>query len=61
MTHTYAAKRLLEHGPLTFADFFAITGWPKRSAHMALEQLRRAELVVMYRETGTRRNLYRLA
>lgn len=27
MTRTYAAKRLLEHGPLTFGQFVEITGW----------------------------------
>jgi hypothetical protein len=27
MTRDYAAKRLLEHGPLTLPEFAAITGW----------------------------------
>mgnify|MGYP003441363081 FL=1 len=28
MTRTYAAQRLIEHGPLTFREFAEITGWP---------------------------------
>jgi hypothetical protein len=39
MTRTYAARRLLEHGPLTMAQFVAITGWPYRSAQCALVNL----------------------
>jgi hypothetical protein len=39
MTRTYAAKRLLEHGPLTFANFWAITGWQKEEAKEALDTL----------------------
>ena len=41
MTRTHAAKRLLEHGPLTFADFLRITGWRKSIANNALGRLRR--------------------
>ena len=36
MTRTYAAKRLLEHGPLTFREFVQITGWPAKVAKNAL-------------------------
>lgn len=39
MTRTYAAKRLLEHGPLTFANFWAITGWQKEEAKETLDAL----------------------
>lgn len=27
MTRTHAAQQLLAHGPLTFSEFMAITGW----------------------------------
>lgn len=40
MTRTYAAKRLLEHGALTFAEFHAITGWTEHQARSTLQQLR---------------------
>ena len=34
MTRTYAARRLLEHGPLSMAQFKEITGWnPKHSCN----------------------------
>jgi len=44
MTRTYAAKRLLEHGPLTFGEFTMITGWPSRVAEKALECLRNSRV-----------------
>ena len=40
MTRTYAAQKLLEHGPLTFADFLVITGWQKGVANKVLCRLR---------------------
>lgn len=40
MTRTYAARRLLEHGPLTHAEFVAITGWPRSAASKVLWRLR---------------------
>lgn len=36
---TYYAKRLLEHGPLRFEEFHAITGWPSDKASRVLNQL----------------------
>lgn len=39
MTRTYAAKRLLEHGPLTAKDFAAITGWGKKASKSTLAAL----------------------
>ena len=45
MTRTYALKRLLEHGALTFPEIVAITGWPRRVAWAALEQCRIAGVV----------------
>ena len=42
MTPTYVARRLLEHGPLKFAEFQAITGWPAPKCSRALKNLRRS-------------------
>lgn len=39
MTRSYAARRLLEHGPLTFAEFTEITGWRKGIAGNVLQKL----------------------
>lgn len=39
MTRTHAAKKLLEHGPLTFPEFWAITGWDKEEAKDILASL----------------------
>lgn len=39
MTRPYAARRLLEHGPLTFGDFRAITGWSASVADLVLRRL----------------------
>lgn len=39
MNRTYTAKRLLEHGPLTQAEFLEITGWEERQARRVLQQL----------------------
>jgi predicted transcriptional regulator len=60
MTYTYAAKRLLEHGPLTFTEFREITGWMRRTCEVALRNLIETELAVTEKlEDG--RLLYRLA
>lgn len=42
---TYAAKRLLEHGPLTTPEFVEITGWQQRQAERVLQQLLDTEVV----------------
>lgn len=60
MTHTYAARRLLEHGPLTLSEFLQITRWPYRTAQRTLENLIDAGAVVA-ESAGPHRNLYRLA
>lgn len=57
MTRTYAAKRLLEHGPLSFADFVAVTGWTAAQCANALEKLQRQQIVI----PNGRRGTYRLA
>jgi DNA-binding transcriptional regulator GbsR (MarR family) len=60
MTRTYTAKRLLEHGPLTFAEFMEITGWRIRIAVSALRRLISWGLVVI-KNLGGRRRHYALA
>jgi len=59
MTRTYAARRLLEHGPLSFAEFLEITGWTKRIAWRALTRLIQFGLVEFV--NGDKRRLYRIA
>ncbi len=39
MTRQYAARRLLELGPLTFPEFWNITGWAKEEARLILDEL----------------------
>lgn len=60
MTRTYAARRLLEHGPLSLAEFLAITGWPYRSAQAALTNLMLTNRAVS-EQVSPHRCVYRLA
>lgn len=60
MTRTYAAKRLLEHGPLSFAEFKEITGWTHRTAWRAIERLMQFGQVKPIYRTGYGRRLYQL-
>jgi len=46
MTHTYAAQKLLEHGPLSFGEFMTITGWKRVTCKRILEYL--SELGAVY-------------
>ena len=46
MTRTYIAKRLLEHGPLTFREFREITGWSPKLATKTLWWLQETGRVV---------------
>lgn len=39
MTRTHALKRLLEHGPLTFGQVVAITGWEVSQVRGVLSNL----------------------
>ena len=39
MTRAYATLQLLAHGPLSRAEFVAITGWPLGSCKKLLGQL----------------------
>lgn len=60
MTHTYAAKRLLEHGPLTWREMADITRWQRGALDAALRCLMETGLVIAER-SGPHRNRYRLA
>jgi hypothetical protein len=60
MSRTHAARRLLEHGPLTFGELLEITGWPLGSLKCAIARLmERGEVVPEH--CGPHRNVYRLA
>jgi predicted transcriptional regulator len=60
MTHTYALKRLLEHGGLTLKEAVQITGWKYEAVQSALQSLIDTELVVA-QKISAKRNIYRLA
>ena len=45
MTRSYAAKRLLEHGPLTFSEMVVITGWTASQVSRAIDSLDKAGLL----------------
>jgi predicted transcriptional regulator len=60
MTRTYTAKRLLEHGPLTWRELLVITGWRESVLKGAIQNLIDTELVVA-EKASARRNVYRLA
>lgn len=61
MTRTYAAKRLLEHGPLTFAELLEITGWKVRQLDCALASMLKTGVATRSNEPGCHRYIYRLA
>ena len=47
MTKTYAAKRLLEHGPLTRGQFTAITSWRAATVSKTLSELVKTRAAVV--------------
>ena len=49
-TRTYAAKRLLEHGPLTRGQFTAITGWPSATCGKVLWRHVAYRIVIVKRD-----------
>lgn len=59
MTRTYAAKRLLEHGELSFPQFVTITGWDRRVAWRCMNRLVELGIVDFVGLQGCR--VYRLA
>ena len=56
MTRTYAAKRLLEHGPLTQKEFKEITGWTPKQASKTLARLVELGIVNPHSRHKTRTN-----
>lgn len=46
MTRVYAARRLLEHGPLTMQEFVAITRWPYRACRHTISWLQATGRIV---------------
>jgi len=60
MTRTYAAKRLLEHGPLTFGELVEITGWSSRQVESVIYSMVDQGLVQHTSGLGQRRRLYAL-
>ncbi len=46
MTRAYAARKLLELGPLEFREFVAITGWPYRVCRGVISHLQAAGRIV---------------
>ena len=61
MTRTYAAKRLLEHGPLTFAEFVEVTGWGHDRAGNTIKSLMCQGVIFSSLSLGNRRPIYSLA
>ena len=61
MTKSYAAKRLLEHGPLDRRQFIEITGWPEQTVANTLCMLVKAGEVVPVKTSAHKWFAYRLA
>ena len=61
MTRTYAARKLLEHGPLTLREFVEITGWRYTQARGVIGYLLGLGELNHVNVPGTRRYVYRLA
>lgn len=61
MTRAHATRQLLALGPLTFRDYWQITGWPEKIARKVLGRQVELQRVRLFREPGTHRSFYRLA
>ena len=61
MCRTYAAKRLLEHGPLTFAEMLEITGWNFKQVDHTLQTLLKQGIAKRIELTRSGRYVYGLA
>lgn len=61
MTHTYALKRLLEHGSLTRAEMFEITGWKGNIVDSVLQNMLIYGIVQsLPRKAGEHKTIYEL-
>ena len=61
MTKHYAARKLLEHGPLSTSEFLEITGWTYASCIKVLARLRYEGFIRSWRRNGELGTLYELA
>jgi hypothetical protein len=61
MTKPYAARRLLEHGQLTFAEMLEITGWKKQILFHAIKRCMERGEVRRVCEAGCSRYVYTVA
>lgn len=52
---TYNARRLMEHGPLSWAEFLAITGWPANTARRTWSWLQERREIVPINVDGERK------
>lgn len=53
--YTYNARRLMEHGPLSWAEFLAITGWPESTARRTWGWLQERQEIVPVNVAGERK------
>lgn len=60
MPKTYAAKRLLEHGPLSFAEMLEITGWKYRQLDGAVRSMLKTQVIRAVHVPGCHRSVYEL-
>ena len=61
MTRAYALTRLLEHGPLTFAEMVEITGWTLPTVDSTIRRLMRKKIIAPGSISPCTRWVYRLA
>lgn len=61
MTRAYALTRLLEHGPLSFAEMVEITGWTLPTVDSTIRRLMRKKIIVPGSIPPCTRWVYRLA
>ena len=54
MNRSYAALRLLEHGPLRRSEFISITGWPAHKANKTLARLTGSQRATIINIDGKR-------
>ena len=61
MSRKYAARRLFEHGPLTHAEFVAVTGWTPAQASKTINVLKAEGVLHTTLDVGCRKSIYALA
>lgn len=53
--YTYNARRLMEHGPLSWPEFLVITGWPVNTARRTWGWLQERSEIVPINVNGERK------